>query len=93
MNDSMRIIKADHREAKRMLTALGKTEQGAERTKLAAELEQALSLHMTIEEQILHPVVAAEVGAEEEEDKADAGAPAPSSPGRRSTTPKTTSKR
>ena len=92
MNDSMTIIKADHREAKRMLTALGKTEQGAERTKLAAELGQALSLHMTIEEQILHPVVAAEVGAEEEEE-ADAGGPVPSSPGRRSTTRKTTSKR
>ena len=49
-----------------MLTALGKTEQGAERTKLATELEQALS---------------------------DARAPVPSSPGRRSTTRKTTSNR
>jgi hemerythrin-like domain-containing protein len=68
MNDPMTIIKADHREAKRIMTALGKTEQGPERAKLAAELEQALQLHMAIEEQIVYPVVAAEVGAEEEEE-------------------------
>ena len=63
MNDPMTILKADHREAKRMMTALGETDEGAERNTLAAELDRALSLHMSIEEQLVYPLVAEHVGA------------------------------
>ena len=68
MNDPMTILKADHREAKRMMTALGETDEGAERNTLAAELDQALSLHMSIEEELVYPLVAEHVGAEDEEE-------------------------
>jgi len=39
MNDPMTMLKADHREAKKLLTALGESEEGPERDKMAAELE------------------------------------------------------
>jgi hemerythrin-like domain-containing protein len=68
MNDPMTILKADHREAKRMMTALGETDEGAERDRLAAELDEALSLHMSIEEMLVYPLVAEHVGAEDEEE-------------------------
>jgi hypothetical protein len=51
-----------------MMTALGKTEPGSERATLAAELEKALLLHMEIEEQVIYPVVADELGAEDEQE-------------------------
>jgi hemerythrin-like domain-containing protein len=68
MNDPMTILKADHREAKKLLTALGESEEGPERDKMAAELEAALTLHMQIEEDILYPSVAEFVGEEDEEE-------------------------
>ena len=68
MNDPATILKADHREAKRLMTALAETEEGAERETMANELNEALTLHMEIEERILYPLVAKEVGAEDEEE-------------------------
>jgi hemerythrin-like domain-containing protein len=68
MNDPMTILKADHREAKRLMTALGETDEGSDRDTLATELDEALSLHMSIEEQLLYPLVAKHVGAEDEEE-------------------------
>ena len=68
MNDPMTILKADHREAKKLLTALGESEEGPERDKMAVELEAALTLHMQIEEEILYPCVAEFVGEEDEEE-------------------------
>lgn len=68
MNDPMTILKADHRDVKRMLSALAETEEGAERSKLAAEVEKALSLHMELEEQLIYPAVAQRVGGEDEEE-------------------------
>jgi hemerythrin-like domain-containing protein len=68
MNDPMTILKADHREVKRLLTALAESEEGAEREKMCDEVTTALKLHMEIEEKILYPVVAKEIGAEDAEE-------------------------
>lgn len=68
MNDPMTILKADHREVKKLLTALGDSEEGPEREKMAAEVEAALTLHMQIEENVLYPAVAEYVGEDDEEE-------------------------
>ncbi len=39
------MLKADHRAAKKLLTSLADSEEGAEREELANELNAALSLH------------------------------------------------
>ena len=41
MNDPMTILKADHREVKKLLASLGESEEGPEREKMAAEVEAA----------------------------------------------------
>ena len=68
MNDPMTILKADHREAKKLLTALGESEEGPERERMANELNAALTLHMEIEENIVYPAVKQYVGEEDEEE-------------------------
>ena len=68
MNDPMTILKADHREAKKLLTALAESEEGSEREEMATKLEAALTLHMQIEESIIYPAVATNVGREDEEE-------------------------
>jgi hemerythrin-like domain-containing protein len=50
------------------MTTLGETDEGSERDTLAAELDEALSLHMSIEEELVYPLVAKHVGAEDEEE-------------------------
>ncbi|MCU1396388.1 MAG: hypothetical protein JWM34_4816 [Ilumatobacteraceae bacterium] len=68
MNDPMTILKADHREVKRLLTALAESEEGAQREKMCADVTAALTLHMDIEEKILYPLIAREIGAEDAEE-------------------------
>jgi hypothetical protein len=68
MNDPMTILKADHREVKKLLTALGESEEGPEREKMAAEVESALTLHMHIEEAFVYPALAEYVGEDDEEE-------------------------
>ena len=68
MNDPMTILRADHREVKKMLATLGESEEGPEREQLTAEVESALALHMQIEEDLLYPMVAEYVGEEDEEE-------------------------
>jgi hypothetical protein len=68
MNDPMTILKSDHREVKKLLTALGDSEEGSERETMAAEVEAALTLHMQIEENIVYPAVAKYVGEDDEEE-------------------------
>ena len=41
MHDPMTILKADHREAERLMTTLGETDEGPERDTLATELDAA----------------------------------------------------
>ena len=64
----MTILRADHREVKKMLATLGESEEGPEREQLTAEVESALALHMQIEEDLLYPMVAEYVGEEDEEE-------------------------
>lgn len=66
MNDPLSILRADHREAKGLLEKLADTDEGAMRERLVAELEAALTLHMSIEEQLLYPLVAEHVGEDDE---------------------------
>ena len=70
MNDPMTILKADHREVKKLLTALGDSEEGPERDKMTADVQLALTLHMKIEEEIVYPAVVEYVGKEDEEEPA-----------------------
>jgi hemerythrin superfamily protein len=68
MNDPASMLKADHRAAKKLLTSLADSEEGAERTEMANELNAALTLHMAIEESIVYPAVRRYVGEEDEEE-------------------------
>jgi hemerythrin-like domain-containing protein len=68
MNDPMTILKADHRQVKKMLTTLAESEEGPERNALSAQLGKALSLHMELEEQLVYPLVEREVGEEDAEE-------------------------
>jgi hemerythrin-like domain-containing protein len=68
MNDPMTILKADHREVKKMLTTLAESDEGSAREKLTVEVDKALRLHMEVEENILYPIVAQQIGAEDEEE-------------------------
>lgn len=68
MNDPMRILKADHREVKGLLTKLADTDEGPEREQLANELMTKLSAHMEMEESILYPPVKTNVGEDDEEE-------------------------
>jgi hemerythrin-like domain-containing protein len=68
MNDPMTILKADHREVRKLLTALADSEEGPEREKMSEQVKSALSLHMEIEERLLYPIVKREIGAEDEEE-------------------------
>ena len=68
MNDPMTILKADHREAKKLLKQLAESDKGAERRKMAKELEKALTLHMQVEEMLVYPLVKQYIGAEDEDE-------------------------
>ena len=68
MNDPMTILKADHREAKRLLTALADSEEGPERERMCAEVTKALTLHMELEERLLYPLVRSMIGEEDAEE-------------------------
>ena len=68
MTDPLRILRADHREAEQLLTRLSDSEEGAERESMIQELSEKLSLHMQLEEQMLYPLIAQCVGAEDEEE-------------------------
>jgi hemerythrin superfamily protein len=68
MNDPMRILKADHRDVERLLKQLADTDEGSERKRLAKEVATKLTAHMDIEESIVYPPVASEVGQEDREE-------------------------
>src|SRR5215211_4800164 len=57
MNDPMRILKADHREAEKLLKQLSDSEEGSERQKMVDELTMKLTVHMEMEETLIYPTV------------------------------------
>jgi hemerythrin-like domain-containing protein len=68
MNDPIAMLKQDHRDAAAMLKELADSKPGAARRKTTEKLVAALTLHMTIEEQLVYPLVAERVGEEEEQE-------------------------
>jgi hemerythrin-like domain-containing protein len=68
MNDPMTILKADHREAKKLLNQLSDSDEGKQRDDTANELAAALTLHMDLEERLVYPLVRQHIGREDEEE-------------------------
>ena len=68
INDPMTMLKGDHREVKAMLTTLAESEEGPEREALCRKATEALLLHMTIEEELVYPLIKTHVGADEDEE-------------------------
>jgi hemerythrin superfamily protein len=68
MNDPMRILKADHREAEQLLNKLAESDEGTERQQMVDELTTKLTAHMELEETIIYPSVREAVGQEDEEE-------------------------
>jgi hemerythrin-like domain-containing protein len=56
--DVIVLLKRDHREVKKILTRLSKTEEGdSERQDLVDQLVTALTRHMDLEEQLIYPML------------------------------------
>ena len=55
----------EHRKAAALLDRLPESEAGSERDGIVRELDDALTLHMTVEELFLYPMAGKVVGAEE----------------------------
>jgi hypothetical protein len=51
-----------------MLTMLADTDEGEQRRALASQVNEALSLHMRLEEELVYPLVAEDVGEEDREE-------------------------
>lgn len=68
MNDPFALLKADHREAAAMLKQLAASKPGVSRDRTIARLDEALRLHMRIEEKLLYPLVAQDLGNEPAEE-------------------------
>ena len=67
MTDPIALLKKDHREVEVMLKALVTSKPGARRQVTVKKLDAALSLHMSIEEAHIYPLVAKRVDVEAEE--------------------------
>jgi iron-sulfur cluster repair protein YtfE (RIC family) len=68
VNDPIAKLKRDHREAEELLTKLEDSSPGPRRRANVDKLVQALTLHMEIEERLVYPLVAANVGQEDAEE-------------------------
>jgi hemerythrin-like domain-containing protein len=65
MPDPFVILKQDHRKAEAMLKQLSSSKNpGPRRASTVAKLTAALELHMDVEERLLYPLVAEELGSE-----------------------------
>lgn len=55
----------EHREAERLMERLGQSDPGSQRAALIEELEEALGVHMAVEEEFLYPIIETAIGGEE----------------------------
>jgi hemerythrin superfamily protein len=55
--DALTMLERDHRRVENMLSELGDSEPGPERTALVEKLTKALELHMRFEEEHLYPLL------------------------------------
>jgi iron-sulfur cluster repair protein YtfE (RIC family) len=65
MPDPVTLLKQDHKEAKALLKQLEASKPGRRRESTVAKLDEALRLHMQIEEELVYPLVAELVGRED----------------------------
>lgn len=66
--DVIEHLTEEHRKAEQLMQQLGASEPGAERDRLIGELEEALTVHMAVEEEFLYPIVAEVIGSEDAEE-------------------------
>lgn len=64
--DILEHLEHEHREVERMLDELAASEEGGEREQLILDLEEALRLHMAVEEQHVYPIVVDVMDPEDE---------------------------
>ena len=70
MNDPIVLLKKDHLEAAAMLKILAASKPGARRHSTVKKLDDALKLHMRLEERLVYPLVAKLVGKEDAKEAA-----------------------
>jgi hemerythrin superfamily protein len=68
VNDPIAMLKKDHREAEDLLSKLEDSSPGPRRRANVDKLLKALTLHMEIEEKLVYPLVATNVGREDAEE-------------------------
>ncbi|HWJ62632.1 MAG TPA: hemerythrin domain-containing protein [Acidimicrobiales bacterium] len=61
----------EHRKVERLIGQIKETEPGDERDRLYGEIEDALAVHMAVEERFLYPLIAEHIGKEDSEDATD----------------------
>jgi iron-sulfur cluster repair protein YtfE (RIC family) len=65
--DVLEHLTEEHRKAEALIETLAQSSEGAQREQTLAELAEALSTHMAVEERFVYPIVKDAVGADEEE--------------------------
>lgn len=68
--DAVQLLKADHRQVEEWFEQFEKSRSDAKKTKLAAQICNALKVHTTIEEEIFYPAFLKATGDEDTNDEA-----------------------
>lgn len=63
--DPVRLLKQDHRRVKVLFRRLEQAKSKSERQKVGEEIIEELSVHATIEEQLIYPIIRAQTGKQE----------------------------
>jgi hemerythrin-like domain-containing protein len=66
--DLIEHLTQEHREAEALMGKLSESDPGPERDALIDELDDALTVHMLVEERFLYPIVSSTLGSETEEE-------------------------
>jgi hemerythrin-like domain-containing protein len=64
--DVLEHLTSEHRKVEKMMRQLADTDPGDERDRLVAELDEALTIHMLVEEKFLYPIVSSKLDREKE---------------------------
>jgi hemerythrin superfamily protein len=63
--DVIEHLTEEHRKAEQLMERLGQSDPGPARDGIVDQLEEALAVHMAVEEQFLYPIVESALGSEE----------------------------
>jgi iron-sulfur cluster repair protein YtfE (RIC family) len=63
--DVLEHLTHEHRKAEELMARLAETDPGSDRDRILGELEEALAIHMAVEEQFLYPIVTEAIGSED----------------------------